>query len=282
MTPTLVFKDGKPVIATGSPGGSTIITVVLQQLLNVLDFNMNLAEATAAPRIHHQWLPDRVWLEEGISPDTELLAWAAGWDIGRALIWTVPLAGAAQMVMVWRAAAKAGLRLWPRWPRLTPELKRLAVIAAPTILGNQSGKGRLARVGAVVHSVMLQVRRGLTVFRHPRNGAPAVALQLFAWVIQMLSCWALMFALGLDSQAGLAASAAVLLAVNVTAVVPVTPSNIGMFQVAVIFVLHKGWGISTADALAYGVILQAVEMATAVALGVPAMLRRKGFTVTRQ
>ena len=73
MTPTLVFKDGKPVIATGSPGGSTIITVVLQQLLNVLDFNMNLAEATAAPRIHHQWLPDRVWLEEGISPDTELL-----------------------------------------------------------------------------------------------------------------------------------------------------------------------------------------------------------------
>ena len=73
MTPTLVFKDGKPVIATGSPGGSTIITVVLQQLLNVLDFNMNLAEATAAPRIHHQWLPDRDWLEEGISPDTELL-----------------------------------------------------------------------------------------------------------------------------------------------------------------------------------------------------------------
>jgi len=160
---------------------------------------------------------------------------------------------------------------------LIPAVLLLAVIAAPTILGNQSGKGRLARVGAVVHSVMLQVRRGLTVFRHPRNGAPAVALQLFAWVIQMLSCWALMFALGLDSQAGLAASAAVLLAVNVTAVVPVTPSNIGMFQVAVIFVLHKGWGISTADALAYGVILQAVEMATAVALGVPAMLR-EGLT----
>ena len=86
-----------------------------------------------------------------------------------------------------------------------------------------------------------------------------------------------MFALGLDSQAGLAASAAVLLAVNVTAVVPVTPSNIGMFQVAVIFVLHKGWGISTADALAYGVILQAVEMATAAALGVPALLR-EGLT----
>ena len=124
---------------------------------------------------------------------------------------------------------------------------------------------------------MVQVRRGLVVFKHPRNGAPAAALQLVAWVIQLLSCWALMFALGLDSQAGLAASAAVLLAVNFTAVVPVTPSNIGMFQLAVVFVLHKGWGVSTADALAYGVILQAVEMATAAALGVPALVR-EGLT----
>ena len=68
-----------------------------------------------------------------------------------------------------------------------------------------------------------------------------------------------------------------MLAVNVTAVVPATPSNIGVFQLAVIFVLHKGWGISTYDALAYGVILQAVEMATAAALGVPALLR-EGLT----
>ena len=160
---------------------------------------------------------------------------------------------------------------------LIPAALLLAVIAAPTLLGNQSGAGRLARVGAAIHSVMVQVRRGLTVFRHPRNGGPAVALQLFAWVIQLLSCWALMFALGLDSQAGLAASAAVLLAVNVTAIVPATPSNIGVFQLAVIFVLHKGWGISTDAALAYGVILQAVEMATAAALGVPALLR-EGLT----
>ena len=124
---------------------------------------------------------------------------------------------------------------------------------------------------------MVQVRSGLKVFRHPKYGVPAVALQLFAWVIQLLSCWALMFALGLDSQAGLAASAAVLLAVNVTAVVPATPSNIGVFQLAVVFVLHKGWGISTTDALAYGFILQAVEIATAAALGVPALLR-EGLT----
>jgi gamma-glutamyltranspeptidase/glutathione hydrolase len=70
MTPTIVFKDGRPILATGSPGGSTIITVVLQLLLNVVDFDMNIAEATAAPRIHHQWLPDNVVSESGISPDT--------------------------------------------------------------------------------------------------------------------------------------------------------------------------------------------------------------------
>jgi gamma-glutamyltranspeptidase / glutathione hydrolase len=70
MTPTLVFKDGKPVMATGSPGGSRIITAVLQTILNVVDFDMNIAEATAAPRIHHQWFPDTVYLERGFSADT--------------------------------------------------------------------------------------------------------------------------------------------------------------------------------------------------------------------
>jgi len=71
MTPTIVFNDqGDAILATGSPGGSTIITVVLQVLLNVLDFNMGIAEATAAPRIHHQWLPDSVRYERGISVDT--------------------------------------------------------------------------------------------------------------------------------------------------------------------------------------------------------------------
>ena len=70
MTPTIVLKDGQPYIVTGSPGGSTIITVVLQLLLNMLEFDMNVMEAAAAPRIHHQWLPDTVITERGISPDT--------------------------------------------------------------------------------------------------------------------------------------------------------------------------------------------------------------------
>ena len=68
-----------------------------------------------------------------------------------------------------------------------------------------------------------------------------------------------------------------LFAVNVTAVVPATPSNIGVFQLAVISVLHTGFGVSTADALAYGVILQGVEIATAVMLGLPALVR-EGLT----
>ena len=70
MSPTLVFRDGRPVLATGSPGGSRIITTVLQIVLNVIDHGMNIAEATAAPRMHHQWLPDEIRIEEGFSPDT--------------------------------------------------------------------------------------------------------------------------------------------------------------------------------------------------------------------
>ena len=70
MTPTLVFKDGKPWVATGSPGGSRIITAVAQTLLNLMAFDMTLGMATSSPRIHHQWMPDRAMVEPGISADT--------------------------------------------------------------------------------------------------------------------------------------------------------------------------------------------------------------------
>jgi len=59
MSPTIVLKDGKPVLVTGSPGGSRIISTVLQVVVNVLDYNMDVAAAVAAPRLHHQWLPER-------------------------------------------------------------------------------------------------------------------------------------------------------------------------------------------------------------------------------
>lgn len=72
MTPTIVFEDGKPILVTGSPGGSAIITIVLQVLLNVLSYDMNIAEAVSAPRIHHQWQPDSIRWEPGISADTRV------------------------------------------------------------------------------------------------------------------------------------------------------------------------------------------------------------------
>ncbi|HMQ12252.1 MAG TPA: gamma-glutamyltransferase, partial [Candidatus Competibacter phosphatis] len=78
MTPTLVFRNGQLLLVTGSPGGSRIITTVLQILLNVIDHGMNIAEATVAPRVHHQWLPDELRVEEGLSPDTVRLLEAWG------------------------------------------------------------------------------------------------------------------------------------------------------------------------------------------------------------
>ncbi|MCS7025438.1 MAG: gamma-glutamyltransferase [Bryobacteraceae bacterium] len=74
MTPTIVLKDGKLFMVVGAPGGSRIITGVLQVILNVIDFGMNVQEAIDAPRFHHQWRPDQLSLESGFSPDTiELL-----------------------------------------------------------------------------------------------------------------------------------------------------------------------------------------------------------------
>jgi gamma-glutamyltranspeptidase/glutathione hydrolase len=72
MTPTILEKDGKLFMVIGAPGGRTIINTVLQVILNVVDHNMNIAQAIEAPRIHHQWLPDRLNFElYGLSPDTQ-------------------------------------------------------------------------------------------------------------------------------------------------------------------------------------------------------------------
>lgn len=70
MSPTIILKDGRPFLTTGSPGGSRIITTSLQIIMNVIDHDMNVAEASIAPRIHHQWMPDQLRVEKGISIDT--------------------------------------------------------------------------------------------------------------------------------------------------------------------------------------------------------------------
>jgi phosphatidylinositol alpha-mannosyltransferase len=153
-----------------------------------------------------------------------------------------------------------------------PLLVLLAVLMAPSLV-KVNGQGRIARGIKAVRGALQQARKGLTVFRDPRKGSFATVAQLLAWFLQLAACWALFAALGLDHQVAIGAAAACLFAVNVTAVVPATPSNIGIFQLAIISVLTKGFGVPAADALAYGVILQAVEIATAVALGVPALVR---------
>ncbi|MFA4913940.1 MAG: gamma-glutamyltransferase [Burkholderiaceae bacterium] len=81
MTPVIVFRSGKPWMVTGSPGGSRIITTVLQTIVNAVDFGMNPAESAAAPRFHHQGQPDELRVERGFSPDTTRLLRAMGHDV---------------------------------------------------------------------------------------------------------------------------------------------------------------------------------------------------------
>jgi gamma-glutamyltranspeptidase / glutathione hydrolase len=81
MTPTIIEKDGKLFMTAGAPGGSRISTAVLQVILNVIDFGMNVQDAIDAPRVHHQWQPDRLSLERGISPDTVALLKARGYEV---------------------------------------------------------------------------------------------------------------------------------------------------------------------------------------------------------
>ena len=81
MSPTIVLAKGAPFLVTGSPGGPRIITTTLQIIMNVIDHGMNIAEATYAPRVHHQWLPDQLRIEEGLSPDTIRLLEQMGHDV---------------------------------------------------------------------------------------------------------------------------------------------------------------------------------------------------------
>lgn len=147
-----------------------------------------------------------------------------------------------------------------------------SVLIAPALLRADGRSQRIARFVALARSALVQVRQGLLVFRNPRLGGWAATAQLSAWVVQWLSCYVLLVALGLDQRAGLGAAAAVLFAVNITAVLPATPSNLGVFQAACVAVL-SAYGVGYADALAYGIILQAVEIATAVVMGAPALVK---------
>jgi phosphatidylinositol alpha-mannosyltransferase len=147
------------------------------------------------------------------------------------------------------------------------------VVLGPRVLplASRSGSSRLARAAAAMTRLLALARRGLVVFARPRDGFIAVAAQLIAWVLQWLACYAVILALGLQAHANLATAAAILLAVNLSAVLPPTPSNVGVFQAACLVVL-AAYGVAAGPAIAYGIILQAVEVVTALALGIPALL----------
>ncbi|RJG43581.1 gamma-glutamyltransferase [Mesorhizobium sp. DCY119] len=90
MSPTIVSKDGKPFMVIGSPGGARIITITLEAIVNVIDHGMNIQEAIDAPRIHHQWLPDKVYMEPyALSPDTRRLLTGMGHDVDIDPDWTI-------------------------------------------------------------------------------------------------------------------------------------------------------------------------------------------------
>ncbi|KAA5964872.1 gamma-glutamyltransferase [Pantoea sp. M_9] len=113
MSPTIVAKEGKTWLVTGSPGGSRIITTVLQMVVNSIDFGMNVAEATNAPRFHHQWLPDQLRVEKGFSPDTLRLLEAKGQHVK-----VLPAMGSTQSIMI----GPDGMRYGASDPRSVDDL----------------------------------------------------------------------------------------------------------------------------------------------------------------
>ena len=90
MSPTILSKDGKPFMVIGSPGGARIITITLEAIVNVIDHGMNIQEAIDAPRVHHQWLPDTVYMEPyALSADTVRILTEMGHDVGIDENWTI-------------------------------------------------------------------------------------------------------------------------------------------------------------------------------------------------
>lgn len=159
---------------------------------------------------------------------------------------------------------------------LVPAAALLSLLLAPVLLGPPSSedpRSAAQRVRAAIAVVRRRIGEGFAFFAHARAAALATVIQLGAWGLQLLACWLVLMALGLDREVDFGAAAAVLFAVNATAFVPLTPANIGVFQAACVAVLTGVYHVSGPDALAYGIVLQAVELAAAAAMGLPALVR---------
>ena len=177
--------------------------------------------------------------------------------LGAVMFITIGLFAGKQQALLWYALAPIGLLV--------------VVLVAPALI--RSGRPARSRWVAQGRDAVARVRSGLVVFKRPREGFVAITMQLGAWALQWISCYVLLVALGLEHKADLGAAAAILFAVNVTAVLPVTPSNVGVFQAACMAVLVGAFGVAPAQALGYGIILQAVEVACAVVMGGPALVK---------
>jgi phosphatidylinositol alpha-mannosyltransferase len=155
-----------------------------------------------------------------------------------------------------------------------PFVVAVLVVSGPRLvaLGRRSRRPRVARFAERLQRLLISARRGLTAFLQPRFAVTGVGFQLLAWALQWLACYAVLHAMHLQGKGGLVAAAAILLAVNLSAVLPATPSNVGVFQAACAVVL-AAYGVAAGPGVAYGIILQAVEVVTALTLGVPALLR---------
>jgi phosphatidyl-myo-inositol alpha-mannosyltransferase len=147
---------------------------------------------------------------------------------------------------------------------------RLLPLLAPAPQISRARTAQLLLEGA--RRGLARLRDGLLLFRAPRQAAKATFAQLSAWALQWLSCWLLLIAFGLNVDAAPQAAAGVLFAVNVTAILPATPANVGVFQAACVAVLAGAYHVSTADAIAYGIVLQVIELATALLMGGSALL----------
>ena len=180
--------------------------------------------------------------------------------LGAVMFATIGLFAGRQQALLWYALAPFGV--------LCVVLVAPALLRAPGALA----LARVARWLAGARTLAARVRSGLRVFRRPRAGRGRhrrAARRLGAAVAGLLRAAGRARA---GPQADLGAAAAVLFAVNVTAVLPVTPSNLGVFQAACVAVLGGAYGVAPAQALGYGIILQAVEVATAVVMGAPALV----------
>ena len=157
---------------------------------------------------------------------------------------------------------------------IAPAAALLAILVAPALdpWAAESRRARITVLRTRLRGGASRLRAGAGIVRQPKVAAAATLVQLGAWTLQWMSCFCLLVALGIGPHVGLGAAAGVLFAVNATAVIPATPSNVGLFQAACVAVLHGAFHVAVPAALAYGIILQVVELTTALTMGGSALM----------